>query len=166
MDIEESSWVMARYKDVFSEYNIEEYLDFDELYIDCFSCSVKYDNSFCNKIKLYTDQVQFYTIASYKIHDDPTDPGNLYTKQIGFLGIYRKESFNEKSYVDFSENLRLTYADLKDKVVYQNENVVVINFIDYLDDDLLEFYFSDFQGKEALFKDLLSEFIENNLLTK
>ena len=154
------------YKNLLENFNIYEYSDFDELYIDCFSCQGDIKNSFCDKIEKFTNQIQFYLMASYKPSEDTIEQGDLYTKLIGFLGVYEKRSFSKNSYIDFAEDVKLTYTELEDKIVYSDDNIVIINFIEYLNEDSIEIYFSDFQGKESVFKDLLLDFVKNHLVGK
>ena len=105
-------------------------------------------------------------MASYKPSEDTIEQGDLYTKLIGFLGVYEKQSFSKNSYIDFTEDVKLTYTELKDSIVYSDDDIVIINFIKYLDEDSIEIYFSDFQGKESVFKDLLLDFVKNHLVGK
>ena len=79
----------------------------DRLYIDCFSCQGDIKNSFCDKIEKFTNQIQFYLMASYKLSEDTIEQGDLYTKLIGFLGVYEKQSFLKNSYIDFTEDVKL-----------------------------------------------------------
>ena len=78
----------------------------------------------------------------------------------------KKQSFLKNSYIDFTEDVKLTYAELKDSIVYSDNDIVVINFIKYLDEDSIEIYFSDFQGEESVFKELLLDFVKNHLMEK
>ena len=80
--------------------------------------------------------------------------------------VYEKRSFSKNSYIDFAEDVKLTYTELEDKIVYSDDNIVIINFIEYLNEDSIEIYFSDFQGKESVFKDLLLDFVKNHLVGK
>lgn len=166
VEIETPESIHIPYKNLLGNYNIYEYADFDELYIDCFSCQGDIKNSFCDKIEKFTNQIQFYLMASYKLSEDTIEQGDLYTKLIGFLGVYEKQSFLKNSYIDFTEDVKLTYTELKDSIVYSDNDIVVINFIKYLDEDSIEIYFSDFQGEESVFKELLLDFVKNHLMEK
>ena len=166
VEIKTPESIRIQYKSLLQNYNNYEYADFDELYIGCNSCQGEVKNSFCDKIEKFTNQIQFYLMASYKPSEDTIEQGDLYTKLIGFLGVYEKQSFSKNSYIDFTEDVKLTYTELKDSIVYSDDDIVIINFIKYLDEDSIEIYFSDFQGKESVFKDLLLDFVKNHLVGK
>ena len=79
VEIETPESIHIPYKNLLGNYNIYEYADFDELYIDCFSCQGDIKNSFCDKIEKFTNQIQFYLMASYKLSEDTIEQGDLYT---------------------------------------------------------------------------------------
>lgn len=157
----------------------DKYDDFYYITIHSYRFTSKMATRWCpgSMYPIHVENIQYCVVVQFVLMEDYEKAVkenqeafvNQYNGSIGILGIYEKESFTEDSYIDWSEEQQLTYEDLKEDIVFSNDEIVVINFARYLEqwDCLMPNNFTDVEAEvKELLEDLLKYYVENYLLAE